>query len=554
MKALENRDLESTPDIINFEVERPKRLTPNMVPAERARLLKENCDWFNQSHALARIKGRAYILIEEPDEMGNPSYVLSGEKDFYLPFKNKKLKLPKLTRGGQEVEWEFKHAAPLWLEHDDRRLITSITFKPNLDHLPHEYNLFKGFKVEPAADFDPANPEKGCDRLLDLMRRLSGIRPEDRMTEAAIWHEKWYAHGFQYPADKPGTAVVYRSKEGAGKGTWMNECIGGIWGSHYVHIGNRRHLTSNFNTLLQGAAYFFVDEAVWAGDKEGEGALKYLITEPTIMIEGKGKDAFSMPNLARIAFASNEKWVVPVGPHGRRFAVYDCDESIAQDTEYFAAVRAQIRAGGLSYLLAYFLHVDLEGWSDKLRNPPITNALINQKIATMRQDSVAHWFFERLYDGELYGEDDSLANGVWPREITRERLRASYAAYCKRMGVRYPASPEEIGKRLKDEFGAGEARSKKANETGQRPMLYTFIAPHEDTAGDDRDAYRLAHFRSVFERGQFGGGYDWPMIEDEIDPSSEAANVQEFDRADLEIPDAPDDESWRYQSTNEVPF
>jgi hypothetical protein len=34
----------------------------------------------------------------------------------------------------------------------------------------------------------------------------------------------------------------------------------------------------------------FADEAFWAGDRKGEGALKRMVTEPTLFIEQKGID------------------------------------------------------------------------------------------------------------------------------------------------------------------------------------------------------------------------------------------------------------------------
>lgn len=40
----------------------------------------------------------------------------------------------------------------------------------------------------------------------------------------------------------------------------------------------------------------FADETLWAGDKRSVGALKRLITEPTLTIERKGIDAVQEKN------------------------------------------------------------------------------------------------------------------------------------------------------------------------------------------------------------------------------------------------------------------
>jgi len=499
-------------EIVDLSKERPKRLSPEQVPAERKRLIKQAVDEFNASHALARIKGKAYILTEEPDEIGNPSYVLMGEKDFGLFYRNRKVRLPKVSNRN-EVEWEYKPAGTLWLESTERRTVTSITFKPGSDTKPHEYNIFKGWGVVPSPDYDPKNPTKGCKRILGLCRDLFG---QDE--QSFRWAMAWLAQMVQNPESKPGTAIVLRSQEGTGKGTFMNSIMRPILRGAFVQIAHRKHLTSSFNSIWQGSLMMFVDEAVWAGDKEGQGVLNALITEDTIMIEGKGKDAFPMPNLARLLFASNNDWVVPAGPTARRFGVYDCSEAHMQDGAYFAEVRKEADNGGREAFLAYLLNLDISGID--LRNPVLTAPLIRQKISTLRSDTVAHWWFERLLDGELFGPDELMTNGLWPRQITRERVRASYAAYCQRMKVQYPASAEEIGRRLKDDFGVGMARTSTVQPDGTRPNLYTFKAPGEEhLPGDgltpaEREekaaAYRLAHFRGIFERKMFGGAYDWP--------------------------------------------
>ena len=44
----------------------------------------------------------------------------------------------------------------------------------------------------------------------------------------------------------------------------------------------------------------FLDEALWAGDKQGEGTLKALITEPTFQLEAKFRDPITVKNRLRM--------------------------------------------------------------------------------------------------------------------------------------------------------------------------------------------------------------------------------------------------------------
>ena len=81
----------------------------------------------------------------------------------------------------------------------------------------------------------------------------------------------------QKPDEKPGVALVLRGDEGAGKGFLAN-MLGRLCPHHYVVISQSAHLTGRFNSHHQQCLLMFVDEGFWAGDKQGEGALKHLVT------------------------------------------------------------------------------------------------------------------------------------------------------------------------------------------------------------------------------------------------------------------------------------
>ena len=116
-------------------------------------------------------------------------------------------------------------------------------------------------------------------------------------------------------------------------------------------LATPRYLTGNFNAHLEECVLLFVDEAFWAGDKQGEAQLKRMITEPTIMIERKGFDSEMAPNRLHIVMASNSDWVIPAGIDERRFAVLDVDGAKQQDERYFGAIQNELDTGGYEALL-----------------------------------------------------------------------------------------------------------------------------------------------------------------------------------------------------------
>src|ERR1019366_5543848 len=92
-------------------------------------------------------------------------------------------------------------------------------------------------------------------------------------------------------------------------------------GNRFAHNPNGDQLTGRFNASLGKSCAVFLDEALWAGDKKGEGVLKALITEPSFQLEAKFRDAIMVENRLRIMVASNNDWAVPAGIGDRRWFV-----------------------------------------------------------------------------------------------------------------------------------------------------------------------------------------------------------------------------------------
>ena len=146
----------------------------------------------------------------------------------------------------------------------------------------------------------------------------------------------------QHPRKRLGVSLVLRSDEqGTGKGLFA-KIFGHLFGKHYLHVTNPRHLTGNFNAHLIDCLLLFADEAFWAGDKSAEGALKTLITEELRAVEIKGKDVFQARNFTRLLIASNKSWVVPSELHDRRFVILDVNPQRKRDTDYFGKMIKQM--------------------------------------------------------------------------------------------------------------------------------------------------------------------------------------------------------------------
>jgi phage/plasmid-associated DNA primase len=236
---------------------------------------------------------------------------------------------------------------------------------------------------------------------------------------------------------RPGTALVLRGKQGTGKGFFVNT-FGKVFGNHFIQITNQTQLTGKFNNHLKDKLLVFVDEGFWAGDKSAEGVLKGLITEDRIIVEPKGKDAFSVRNHINIIMASNNDWIVPAGLEERRFMVTDVSDHRIQDKKYFRSIQIQMNSGGLEAMFHDLKNLDIT--TIDLRTIPRTEALLSQIISSM--SIIKKFWFEILDSGK------TQISGDWPTEIPSDILFNEYLEFAQNIGYRYRKGNSQFYKEL----------------------------------------------------------------------------------------------------------
>ena len=372
----------------------------------------------NQKHAVVMVAGKCVILNEEIDPIsGNKGFTLSSPTDIRTLYANRRV----------SVDDTLKTITDVWLTHPERRQYTGIVFAPSQE-TPGYYNLWRGFAVEPI--------KGNCDLFIaHIYNNIA--RCDDEIFDYVI---NWLADAVQNPAERPGTSLVLRGKQGTGKGI-MASGFGSLFGAHFRHVQHARHLIGHFNSHLKDTLIIFADEAFWAGDRANAGALKAMITEESLPIEFKGKDVIYVKNYVRLIVASNSQWVVPAGLEERRFFVVDVGEAHMQDTRYFEAIIKQMNSSGREALLHYLLNeVDLTDID--LREFPQTDALREQKLLSM--GSVDKFWFEVLSRGSL-----SPNRYTWTGEIPTAELHDEYVEQTRNVGQSHKSSQTELGIRLK---------------------------------------------------------------------------------------------------------
>jgi hypothetical protein len=241
----------------------------------------------NGSHFISRESGKTIVFREVRDIADNSIRLQRlATRDVIDFYRNRTVQVGK----------KWVDFGSYWLGHTDRRQYSDVIFSPNAD-IPGTYNLWRGFSVQPIQG------------VWVLMKRHILEVVCGGNTQQYDYFIGWMAYAVQYPERPAEVALVLRGLQGTGKGV-VARAFGKLFGQHFLQISQTRHLTGHFNAHLSDCVVLFADEAFWAGDKQGEGVLKALITEPRLVIEPKGVNAYSVENRLHVMIASNSDWVI----------------------------------------------------------------------------------------------------------------------------------------------------------------------------------------------------------------------------------------------------
>lgn len=386
----------------------------------------------------------------------------------------------------------YKSKFEVWREHPNRRGYRTITFAPP-PVVPHskDYNLWCGFAVE-------ATPGC-CELLLAHIRQIicSGVEEHYEYLMDLL------ALGVQQPGIRSEIATILRGPQGAGKGIFIR-AYGELFGSHFAHLDKPEQLVGKFNAHLSGKCVVFADEAFFAGDRSIDGALKRLITEPTIQIERKGIDQYHERNCIHLFMATNREWAVGSEFKERRHFVLDVSETKAQNHEYFEALVREIDTGGKAALLHLLQERTID--RQRLRKAPDTQALREQQTFSLTTEF--RWWKERLTLGEVFPDE------IWPEFIPSVDLHQAYTLWCDVMKINRRVSQIELIKRLQkvlgDTYGLSRQMSQNRDHFGKLDGLAGKIQKRGLVLPD------LPSARTRFDLETLGRGArsSWPALQD----------------------------------------
>lgn len=303
-----------------------------------------------------------------------------------------------------------------WMESRTKRIVREgeVGFDPAGEDRRIRCNLWGGWPTVPVAGV--------CDKLLELLRFLCSHEADGGV--AYEWSLKWLAYPLQHPGAKMKTALVFHGPQGAGKNAFF-DAYAGIYGEYGRMIGQAA-VEDKFNDWASRKLCLIANEVVSRSEVyHVKNALKSLITDDWIRINPKNVGAHDERNHVNLVFLSNEVMPVALERDDRRYMVVWTPKKKAPD--FYAALRAEIAAGGIAALHHYLLQLDLQSFEPGTL-PPVTAA--KQDLIDLGMDSIERFYVEWT---KHYLELPIVA-------VRSEDLYDAYRHWCMRYGVHKPAS------------------------------------------------------------------------------------------------------------------
>lgn len=212
---------------------------------------------------------------------------------------------------------------------------SELCYKPKNDILSHQFNTWTKLKSD-----NNETRKSDVNLLLDFLREII-CNNSDEMYKYLI---SWIRRICKTPWQKTQTVLLFHSKQGSGKGSfvnWMIQWLFGINNSAYASINT---ITQKHNAILANKIFMGIDELPTV-EKQFHNlfdTLKGIITDPYLTVEPKGIEPYTIDNLCNFIFMTNNKHSVKLEQSDRRYVVFEINEKRIGDFEYWSYAHKEI--------------------------------------------------------------------------------------------------------------------------------------------------------------------------------------------------------------------
>ena len=264
---------------------------------------------------------------------------------------------------GELVEVSFTDK---WFKDANLRKYDEIDFLPCQEAPSNIFNTFKGFE---ASTKDLVDVDIETSLIIKHLKHLCGN--DCKVYEYVL---KTLAIKIQKPYQLTNTALIFKSKEGAGKDLFFNYFGNKILGSeYYCNTDKPDLLFGKFNSDIENKILIILNETSGKDTFSINENIKCGITAEKNIIQHKGMKPYTNKNHIGYVFLTNNDNPIKVPINDRRFCGIECNNDICNNKEYFDALRKEMNDGNYDKAFYnYLLNVDIDNF-DFTNNRPVTS-------------------------------------------------------------------------------------------------------------------------------------------------------------------------------------
>ena len=285
-----------------------------------------------------------------------------------------------------------------------KRVINQVVFEPGRENPPEVLNTWGYLQQEMCTP----NLAADINKIYPLVERLMYLSDGDG--PAVMHFLNALAHHYRFPGDKPRCAVVMHSRHGQVGKSSLYLLLKSVFGQSMTSEMPGHELHSRFTDSIFGQRVIVVNELAAADKKDSFERFKSLVTESTLLHEGKGKASVRVASSALFLITTNQEDALPLMRGDPRVLVISCTQP-RRPQKYYDDWIAWAKGPGPADVAGVFTNWAFpEGWS---AHAPVPQT----KAAERMQDAASGGFNllvkELFEDGRApFDKDFGTSEGV----------------------------------------------------------------------------------------------------------------------------------------------
>jgi hypothetical protein len=385
---------------------------------------------FEKTHA--KIINRSMYVKELPDKV-----ILMSKKEMETSYEHMTIE----SESGGVYDEPDLFIKKWMIGNDYIRKYDDIDIYPKAEFCPKNiFNMWRPFRAELFTGKYTPN-EEALKKILNHIRIL--CNHEEAAYQYFIY---WIAQMIQYPEVKSINPVLV-SKQGSGKGTLMKLCTKMMGDEKVLETTvPSRDVWGNFNGMMVNAFLVNLNELSKKETMESEGKIKGLQTDPTLIINSKGKNQFKSRSYHRFLTTTNsdDGGIKTTVDDRRNWIIRASDEKVG-DKEYFTELHDLIEDDEvIRTCYDYFKSVRIKISEDKYESldkfgqlpMPITE--YQTELKKMSVSPIEMWLesFTRKYIDEEV------------KEMTGKDTYEKFSEWASSNNIKYSTTPVSLGVKL----------------------------------------------------------------------------------------------------------